>query len=181
MSLCRAPAKHAIGLIATLLLTFAHAPPLTAADQGGLNQGPVLPRPVMENDSINLAQSGSIKLIWRSTGEDETAPAADFELQEATTKEFTDAHTYYHGPDLATYISGLPEGTYYYRVRLHAEDGSTSEWSKPIMVEVEHHSLSLAWFLFAVGGIVFALTVAVVVGGTRKNRVEESHSKGGAR
>jgi hypothetical protein len=71
----------------------------------------------------------------------------------------------YHGPDRASFISGLNNGTYYYRVK--SED---SDWSKTLVVEVKHHSLRLAMILFAVGGVVFLLTVAVVVEGTFRTK-----------
>lgn len=169
MTQCRAPARLVFYVAVVAIVALLGNTPVQAQNQQHRHGHSELPTPVMENDSMNLAQSGSIKLSWHSTGEDETAPGLDFVLQEATNPGFTDAETYYRGPDLATYISGLPEGIYYYRVRLQGDAGQRSAWSDPVVVEVEHHSLSLAWFLFAVGGLVFALTVTVVVRGARND------------
>lgn len=176
MILCRAPAKAVLFIMAMLAApVFVQFTPSLARAQEAAESPSPFPAPIMENDSVNYAQSGSIKLTWRSAGEDVAASDFDFVLQEATNPTFADAEIYYRGPDMATYISGLPDGTYYYRVRLQDDTGRISDWSQPIVVEVRHQSLSLAWFLFAVGGLVFGLTVAVVVSGTRKNRVTDSH------
>jgi hypothetical protein len=104
----------------------------------------------------NLSNDGRIKLIWGSAGED-----ALYELQSATDETFETPKLMYKGPDRASFVSGLKNGTYYYRVK-----SENSSWSKTLVVEVEHHSIQLAMILFAVGGIVFLLTVAVVVEGT---------------
>ena len=53
---------------------------------------------------------GYVKLEWDG-GVDKT-----YILQKATDSEFSDAITIYQGPDKATFISGLRDGIYYYRV-----------------------------------------------------------------
>jgi hypothetical protein len=103
----------------------------------------------------NLSEDGHIKIEW-----DMPVAHAEVELQQAKSEDFSDATIIYHGPDNATFISGLEDGTYYYRIR--KVDGS---WSDFIRVDVKHHSLSLAISLFVAGSIVFLLTVWVVVKG----------------
>ena len=100
---------------------------------------------------------GHIRLEWSADHE------TTFELQRAQTAAFTDSLTIYTGPDRASFISGLENGTYYFRVR---ETGK--EWSDIMTVLVEHQSLRLAFTLFTIGGIVFLLTVFVVVNGARR-------------
>lgn len=73
----------------------------------------------------------------------------------------------YRGPDRASFISGLEDGTYVYRVR--AADG---EWSDPLTIIVKHQSIRLAKLLFGIGAVVFLLTVAVVVHGTWQTKHE---------
>lgn len=121
--------------------------------------------PVIENDAANFTNSGSIKLQWHSRQQHRDSLNVVFELQRATLADFADAKTYYRGPDLATYISGLANGTYYYRLREVNEDRIISHWSSPVSVQVEHHSLSLAFTLFGIGALVFVLTLIVVVRG----------------
>ena len=93
------------------------------------------------------------------------AASIEFDLQRATKKDFSGARTFYRGPDRATYISGLSDGTYYYRIREIRPDGLSSMWSPPVEVIVEHHSLNLAFTLFGIGAVVFVMTVFVVVRG----------------
>jgi len=122
----------------------------------------------MDNDSVSLTSSGSIKLTWHSQAENRDTAIAAFELQRARKADFSDARTYYRGPDLATYISGLANGDYYFRIREVAGAQVLSDWSSPVKVTVEHHSLNLAFTLFGIGGVVFALTVMVVLRGARR-------------
>ena len=111
--------------------------------------------PILSLAKENLSEDGHIKIEW-----DMPVAHAEVELQQAETKDFSDATIVYRGPDNATFISGLEDGTYYYRIR--KVDGS---WSDFISVNVKHHSLSLAISLFVAGSIVFLLTVWVVVKG----------------
>ena len=91
-----------------------------------------------------------------------------FELQRTEHDDFSDAKKYYRGPDRATYISGLSDGNYYFRLREVNEARAVSGWSAPVTVVVEHHSLTLAFTLFGIGGFVFALTVLVVLRGAAR-------------
>jgi hypothetical protein len=124
--------------------------------------------PVMGNDSTTYTNSGSIKLTWESRATNTDEENTTFELERATQPDFADASPYYTGPDLATYISGLANGKYYFRIREIAPNGKMSAWSAPVEVVVEHHSLSLAFTLFGIGGLVFILTVFVVLRGANR-------------
>jgi hypothetical protein len=70
---------------------------------------------------------------------------------------------------MASVISGLENGHYYFRVRGDGED-----WSPPLEVVVVQQSLRLAFILFSIGGLVFILTVYVVVKGARDTSMEIS-------
>jgi len=111
-----------------------------------------------EMDSINTSEDGYIKLSWNDEQED-----GMYEIQQASDPDFQSPETIYQGPDLATFISGLRNGTYYYRVR----EGE-GQWSKQIVLEVKHHSLQLAFFLFGMGATVFLLTAWVIIRGAKK-------------
>lgn len=137
-----------------------------------------MPAPAIENDSTNYTNSGSIKLSWHSQAHDRDTAIASFELERAQDPDFKDARSYYRGPDLATYISGLSNGRYYFRIReVHGEQ-VLSGWSAPVEVVVEHHSLHLAFTLFGIGGLVFAATVFVVLRGARHTRDQEDEEPG---
>lgn len=110
---------------------------------------------------INV-QDGHIRLEWN--GEED----ATFELQRAPTEDFTHPQTLYRGPDKASFISGLENGTYYFRIR-----ELNADWSDTLTLIVAHQSLKLAFTLFGIGGVVFILTVVVVVHGAMQTRKEE--------
>ena len=90
-------------------------------------------------------------------------------MQTSGDSTFAKYETLYQGPDFATFLSGLPNGHYYYRVRTIAEDTQTpGAWSATVTATVKHHSLAFALSLFGIGAIVFALTVGIVKQGNRR-------------
>lgn len=90
-----------------------------------------------------------------------------YELQESPDSQFQDASVRYHGPDLATVMSGRADGMRYYRVRAIRADLPFSQWSNTVSVETRHHSLSRAFGFFTVGAIIFVLTLVLVLRGGR--------------
>ncbi|PHN06316.1 hypothetical protein [Flavilitoribacter nigricans] len=123
--------------------------------------------PQFENPPENFTESGYIKLSWEWIPGAESANGHEFELQQAPDAQFSSSTAIYQGQDFATFLSGLKNGDYYYRVRVK-EGGPWSAWSEPTLVRVQHHSLSLAFTLFGLGALVFLLTVGIVVQGNRK-------------
>lgn len=62
----------------------------------------------------------------------------------------------YETPEQSTFLSGLSNGEYELRVRHHSKSSESWEkWSKPMILEVNHHPLRLAFALFLAGGIMF--------------------------
>jgi hypothetical protein len=119
--------------------------------------------PGFEGEGEARSDSGHHTLAW-------THPATNlyFEVDVAPTAAFDDPRRLYQGPDLATFISGLEDGTYVYRVRARTSpDAPPSPWSESYRLTVKHPSLRLALTLFVVGGVVFVLTAAVVLKGDR--------------
>ncbi len=109
------------------------------------------------NEDTAKINSGHIRLDWVSDHEGE------FELQQATQHDFNDARTIYKGHDKASFISGLTNGNYYFRIKEKGND-----WSDHLFVMVEYQSLTLAFSLFTIGAIVFILTAAVIIKGSYK-------------
>jgi len=117
----------------------------------------------LSSDS-DTASAGYYRLEWKWA----TAPAGpggDFELQESTQTDFSDAAALYRGPDLATVISGRRDGRRYYRVR---SQHSPAAWSNTVAVTTAHHPLSRALAFFAAGAVVFALTLAMILRGSKQ-------------
>jgi len=116
------------------------------------------------------SDTGHFALRWQP----ERAGEYAYELQRARHRDFSDATTIYRGRDRATTISGLLDGTYFYRVR--TEGG---EWSEPVGVTVEHHQARKAVFFLALGAAVFLATAGLVITGHRKHRQERSVTREG--
>lgn len=134
-----------------------------------------LPRPTFRIDRHHKTNSGTVLLSWQADKPPAVQHPLRFELVQSRDSLFTESRVRYTGPDKATYISGLKDGVYYFRVRTVSSDQRESSlWSSVVTVAVRHHSLSLSLTLAGVGGVVFLLTVAVVVHGIRSNG-HESH------
>jgi len=118
---------------------------------------------VLSSDT-DVARAGYYRLQWHWSSAD-GAPQGPFQLQESSTPDFSDALALYRGPDLATVISGRRDGVRYYRV---GSQHSETRWSNVVAVETQHHSLSRALLFFAAGGLVFALTLGVILRGSRQ-------------
>lgn len=110
-------------------------------------------------DAPPMSDTGHFSLKWDAQGEQEPE---QFEVQRASTASFQDAATIYEGTDEATTMSGLWDGTYYFRVRLGQE-----AWSEPVQVVVRHHSLGKAFFFLGLGALVFLATAGLIIGGHR--------------
>lgn len=82
------------------------------------------------------------------------------ELQQSLMFDFKEAETLYSGHNDSFFLSGLQNGTYYYRIK--ADNGV---WSDALTLQVKHHSFEKAWLLFAIGIMVFGSIVWVIIRG----------------
>ena len=121
--------------------------------------------PSFDSSVPEYTKSGFFKLSWAV----ENRKDVKFKIEESTDPTFDKFKIKYEGPDLATFVSGLPDGEYFYRVRaISKENGQKSGWSKTLDVTVEHHSLKLAFTLLILGAIVFIATTSLVLYGNYK-------------
>ncbi len=135
----------------------------------------VLTPPIFEGDTLVHTESGMTRLVWDVDAPDSIKETLIYEFQQASDSLFENYYVRYRGPDLATYISGLKDGIYYYRVRALGPDSiPVSQWSGITKVQVDHHSLNLALIFFVVGGVVFVATAGVVIFGTTNNSNQEN-------
>lgn len=158
--------------ILTILLTILITPSVSIAQIDS-----VLPGPEIDLPAVNETNSGRIEIVWRIEHNPDDLDSVIYELQEAGDSLFATSKVKYKGPDLATYVSGLANGRYYYRVRsFNKTRDQYSDWSPTVLVKVQHHSLGLAFTLFSIGAVVFILTVLVVVVGAYKNPVKDQEN-----
>jgi len=108
-----------------------------------------------------LSTDGVVVLSWQPAGQ----PVV---LERASRADFTDAQVLYRGTDGASLRSGLPDGSYHYRVA-PLTDGVAGAWSGPVTVRVAHHRPQRAWALFALGALVFVATLGLILSGIRRD------------
>lgn len=120
------------------------------------------PAPGLSTSSGTFSRQGVVKLEWTVM---KTQNGELFELQQATDASFETAQSVYQGKDGGTFISGLENGIYYYRVR-----AGNGLWSAPLSIEVQHHSLTLAIFLMVVGAAVFLMTLLMILRASKKHQ-----------
>lgn len=130
--------------------------------------------PVFDGDPTSPVESpeGKAVLSW-SWPEAAAGAAATFEVQQSTDPAFAPARVIYEGPDQATVVTGLPEGAYYYRVRVVAGSVPSTDWSAVATVNVVYPGRRTVGWLMALGSVVFLATVTAVGAGHR------SAAKGG--
>lgn len=110
-----------------------------------------------------VATGGYYQLKWQGG-----APAGQFQLEESRSKDFLQTRELYRGAQTASVVSGRADGEYHYRIRqLDAEGNAISDWSEPLQVTVAHHSLARAFAFFAIGLVVFVITLVAIVRGSR--------------
>lgn len=108
------------------------------------------------HDKLLESEDGYIQLSWNNAGE------RSVELQQARQPSFAEATTLYQGKNRSIMLSGLPNGTYFFRIR-----ASTDMWSDTVTLQVSHYPIAQALILFVLGVLVFLSAAWVVIRGAR--------------
>ena len=160
-------AEAMIVAFACLLLTVAGAL-AQSGDATPRSLKPVFPE---ADDGTIRAGEGHTRLVWEVPGAE--AEALVFQLEQADTVRFQDARVSYEGPDRGRFVTGLPDGSTFYRVRAKTgADAPYGPWSEPVEVVVDYTPMRTVWILMAAGGLM-ALTLLVVVVTGRKRTARE--------
>ncbi|MFW5882829.1 MAG: hypothetical protein ACOCVG_00510 [Verrucomicrobiota bacterium] len=150
---------------------------LAAGSALGQSVAPVLKfsAPAESPDEVS---EGHVELRWTLVEEGaldaEEAEGVRFQLEQATVADFSDATERYVGRDLGSFISGLAEGNYYFRVRAVAPSGEPGAWSEPMQVTVDYPNVRLVQTLLIAGAIVLVLTVGAIIAGHLKTKKESA-------
>jgi hypothetical protein len=99
------------------------------------------------------SDNGTVTLAWEKPAD------VSVELQQSGDATFGDPVTRYQGDDPASVITGLAEGTHFFRLRETGGDG----WSPPLQVEVEFFPRARLFVLLGAGAVVVVSTVAAIV------------------
>jgi len=105
---------------------------------------------------------GVARLTW------EAPKNTSIHIQQSRTENFQQAITLYRGNDTGTTITGLKDGTYFFRVGTDTGTKGDIAWEEATQLKVQHHPLTRAFGFFAVGVVVFLATLALIVTGSRR-------------
>lgn len=115
------------------------------------------------NSPISNSREGHTKLEWLV---DDDSADLFFIVEQSTDSSFNNSKIIYSGRDRATYISGLKNGTYFFRIKIEGNDS----WADPVRLIVEHHDLKTAYILSVIGLTVFLATAVVLITGVNKTK-----------
>ncbi len=121
--------------------------------------------------------SGAFLLIW----EYPDAQPLPVVVERADNDAFDNAAVLYRGGDDRTYVSGLPAGRHYFRVRLAGEfDSVFKDIPAPLVVDIAYQPLARVFTLMMLGALTFLATVVIIVGGTMcfKRQREREDARG---
>lgn len=126
------------------------------------------------NDSPIQTEQGYAQLNW---GDEELDSASiTYELQQSRTEDFAEPRTLYRGQDMASFVSGLPSGETWYRVRVLEGETPAGPWSPKLVVVVEYQSTAFVVTWLIIGLVVFVATVAAVVGGHARMKLNPTEA-----
>ena len=112
------------------------------------------------------SRDGTLTLSWSTTVKADNIEF-DVELRQPNTPQF---ESWYRGSAQQSFLSGLPDGIAYARVRIRQANGPWSAWSAPIDIPIQHHSMDRALGLMGLGFIVFSLLASYIVVMASKER-----------
>jgi hypothetical protein len=113
------------------------------------------------------ADEGHATLSWTVADRDDEDWR--FEVQQSFDEGFDNAEIRNPGGDRSMFVSGLPDGTNYFRIRAVGAHGATGNWSEPLLVVVDYPGRGLVLTLFGMGCLVFVATVVAVLAGHRRH------------
>jgi len=111
---------------------------------------------VFEGKNPISNNEGYTALKWHPVGT--PSEGTQYELQQSRSEDFSDAVTLYKGPDMASFVSGLPEGKTWYRVR-----AAGGPWSPAQVVEINFIETYKVVAGLAVGTAMLIFTIIYVV------------------
>jgi hypothetical protein len=119
------------------------------------------------SSSTDNASAGYFQLSWSwpAAPADVTYQLVERQLDQSGT--VTTFNTIYQGYDLASVISGKPDGRYEYRVTAGSPTLADTVISNRVTVNVKHHSLGNAFAVLSLGVLIFLAIVISIYRGAR--------------
>lgn len=113
------------------------------------------------------SEDGTITLSWTPS-----VQGAIVELEQSPDTDFTSSTIRYEGADPGSVITGLPEGTHFFRIRAIETADRPGPWSDPLKVTVTFMDRGALLLLLSLGGSVVVLTVGAILAGHVRTRGE---------
>ncbi len=122
------------------------------------------------NDPGVLITVSSVEVNWSASTDD--VGIDHYELQVDTEIGFATPINSYNVSGLSQVVSGLTNGTYYFRVRAVDNYDVASTWSDVVDIEVEIPALNLEWWHYIIifGGLALVVLIIVIVIIVRKRK-----------
>jgi len=109
--------------------------------------------------------TGHLDLVWSVFPESAPEPAT-YELQGSRDRDFSAPIDYYSGVDQRSFLSGLAEGPYFFRVRSVTDSAGPGEWSEVLAIEVDYVDQWKVFVLMGLGFVCLTATVLIIVRGS---------------
>ncbi|MDF1816038.1 MAG: hypothetical protein P1V20_27810 [Verrucomicrobiales bacterium] len=110
------------------------------------------------------SNNGTITLSWNNP---DSIPVI---LEQAADMAFSNPVKRYEGTDTGSVISGLPEGTHYFRIYKAGDTTSPGRSANPIKVSVEFFPRDQLFLLLTIGGLVVGGTIGTIIFGYFRTR-----------
>jgi hypothetical protein len=122
-------------------------------------------RPVFETEQVLPADEGHATLNWSMSDGSDAADGLVYQLQQSREPAFGNHSLRHEGPESAIFVSGLRDGTTYFRVRAVQQGTPPGPWSETLEVEVDYPTRGHVLLLLSIGSVVFVATVIAIVAG----------------
>ncbi len=121
-------------------------------------------------DPGNVINDSSVVITWNASTDDGTID--HYELQVDSEIGFA-TPTDYNASGLSQEVTGLTDGTYYFRARAVDDFGLASDWSDVVDITVEIPATNVPWWVYVIigGGLVLIAVIIVVFVMVRKRKV----------
>lgn len=130
------------------------------------NEAPSIP---LITDPGIVSTTSSVQVSWAASSDD--AGVDHYELQIDTVNGFTTPTTY-NVSGITRTVTGLTNGTYYFRVRAVDIWELAGDWSDVVDIEVQITGLDLEWWVYVIvgGGLVLLVLIIVIAVRVRKKK-----------
>lgn len=122
---------------------------------------------------VYVTDDGTVALAWEPGTPETEGGDLVYEVRRSASPDFTDPVFVYEGQDTASFVSGLPEGNYYFKIRARSIDGEFPPWGEAyLLVTVDYIEPGIVILLMSAGLVTFIAVIASIVMGHRAAKRE---------